>query len=78
MLSSQEFDEIRVFGGVAERTGTKVDRNTVRGSNSLCRSLTELTRKFRKDGDGYFYLVVQAWPEDRSELVLTGTWKPLS
>ncbi len=78
MLTNQHFDEVRVFDGVAERTGNTVDRSTVRRSRALCRSLTELTRKFRKDGDGYFYLAVHAWPADKASVVLTEEWKTMS
>ena len=41
------FDEIRVYEGIAERTGTIVDRDTVRGSKSVCHSVSELSRKYR-------------------------------
>ncbi|HEY0787752.1 MAG TPA: hypothetical protein VGE86_03850 [Thermoanaerobaculia bacterium] len=68
------FDEIQVFEGVAERTGTTVDRATVRRSPSFCRSVSELTRKARRMGDGYFYLASLLWPEDTTKLDLTQTW----
>lgn len=70
----QQFDEIQVFEGVAERTGTMVDRNTVRGSEAICSSLGELTRKARRMGDGYFYLTSLLWPENTTQLVLRDTW----
>jgi hypothetical protein len=78
MRSNQQFDEIRVYEGVAERTGTTVDRKTVRGSASVCRSLTELTHRARRMGDGYFYLPVLMWPEGVKELPLSETWTTMS
>lgn len=78
MLRNQQFDEIRVFEGVAERTGTTVDRDTVRRSKALCGSLSELTRKSRHMGDGYFYLASLLWPENTTQLVLReAAWVPI-
>ncbi|HEY5611730.1 MAG TPA: hypothetical protein VIL97_11005, partial [Thermoanaerobaculia bacterium] len=57
------FDEIRVFEGVAEPTGNTVDRKTVRGSAAVCRSMSDLMRKVRRVGDGYFYIPVLVWPQ---------------
>lgn len=74
---NQQFDEVRVYAGVAERTGNTVDRNTVRGSKSVCRTVSELTRKVRREGDGTFYLASMAWPENTTTLVLTATWTPI-
>ncbi len=74
LRSAQQFDEIRVFEGVAERTGTVVNRETVRGSEGMCRSVTELTRRARRMGDGYFYLPVLLWPEGVTQLPLSQTW----
>ncbi|HVS31691.1 MAG TPA: hypothetical protein VMS98_09565 [Thermoanaerobaculia bacterium] len=78
LRSNQEFDEIRVFEGVAERTGQVVDRKTVRGSAAVCRSLTDLTRAARRLGDGYFYLPVMMWPEGVTRLPLAATWTTMS
>lgn len=72
------FDEIRVYEGIAERTGTTVDRKTVRGSDSVCRSMTELARKVRRMGDGYFYLPVLVWPEGKTTIELSEAWVPMS
>lgn len=77
MLQHQQFDEIQVFEGVAERTGTTVDRSAVRRSPSFCRSVSELTRKARRMGDGYFYLASLLWPENTTKLVLHQTWVPI-
>jgi len=74
----QQFDEIKVFEGVAERTGTTVDRSLIRRSQNLCRSLSELTRKARRMGDGYFYLATLVWPENTTQLNLHDTWIPIS
>jgi len=74
----QQFVEIRVYEGIAERTGNTVDRNTVRGSKAVCQSLSELTRKVRNRGDGYFYLASDAWPENTTSLDLTAKWTPMS
>jgi hypothetical protein len=78
LRSNQQFDEIRVFEGVAERTGTTVDRQTVRGSSFVCRSLSELTRRARRMGDGFFYLPVSMWPEDKTTIPLSETWQTMS
>jgi hypothetical protein len=69
--------EVKVFEGVAERTGNIVDRNTVRGSKAVCRSVGELARKVRSEGDGYFYLVADAWPENTVRLDLIAKWKTI-
>ena len=76
--ASQQFDEIRVYEGVAERTGTTVDRDTVRRSASMCRSLSELTRRARRLGDGYFYLPISMWPEGVTSIPLSETWTTMS
>ena len=34
--NNQQFDEIRVYEGIAERTGTTVDRQTIRRSPAAC------------------------------------------
>ena len=74
----QQFDEIRVFEGFAERTGTTVDREAIRGNAGVCRSLSILTRLARRMGDGYFYLPVAMWPEGVTRLPLTTAWTTMS
>ena len=74
MRVSQRFDEIRVYEGIAERTGVHVERSAVRRSAGCCRSVTELLRKARDAGDGYFYLPLDLWPPDRSELAIHKPW----
>ena len=73
----QQFDEIRVYEGIAERTGNTVGRDSVRRSKSLCQSMTELARKVRRDGDGVFYLASEAWPKDTESVNLIAKWTPM-
>jgi hypothetical protein len=68
------FDEIQVFDGVAERTGVSVDRAGVRGRRGVCRSVTELTAKSRRLGDGYYYLASTAWPAEAKSVNLAREW----
>ena len=77
IAASQQYDEVRVYGGVAERTGNRVDRSTVRGSKSVCRTISELTRKVRREGDGTFYVATNAWPENTTKIELLATWTPM-
>lgn len=70
--------EVRVFEGVAERTGNIVGRESVPRSKSICRSMTELARKVRRDGDGLFYVPEGAWPEDTTQVNLIEKWTPMS
>ena len=72
------FDEIRVYEGVAERTGVHFDRNAVRRSRACCRSLTELARKARSSGDGDFYLPLGLWPADTDRVELQRRWVVMS
>ena len=76
--SNQKFDEIRVYEGVAERTGNVVDKETIRRSPAACRSLAELTRHVRRMGDGVFYLPVSLWPEGVTQIPLSQTWTTMS
>jgi hypothetical protein len=78
LRTDQQFDEIRVYEGVAERTGMTVDRKSVRGRPSVCRSLTDLTRLVRRLGDGYYYLPSLMWPEGQTKLMLAATWTTMS
>jgi hypothetical protein len=75
---NRSFDEIRVYESVAERTGNRVERSGLRGSASVCRSLTELASKCRRLGDGYYYLATTAWPDDAPSVNLSRTWQPLA
>lgn len=78
MLVNQLFDEIRVYAGVAERTGVQFERDAVRRSGGFCRSLTELIRKARDAGDGYFYLPLDLWPANTERVQLQKSWVVVS
>lgn len=78
MRVNQCFDEIRVYAGVAERTGVHFERNAVRRSAGCCRSLTELIRKARASGDGTFYLPLDIWPADTERVEIQKRWVVVS
>ena len=71
---SQIYVELQVFDGIAERTGNRIDRASIRGRGDVCRSLTALTAKSRRLGDGFYYLVSAAWPADSEKVDLNRTW----
>ena len=71
---NRSFDEIQVFNGVAERTGVSIDRAGVRGHSGVCRSLSELSSKSRRMGDGYYYLASNVWPTDTTSVNLVKAW----
>ena len=77
MSVNQLYEEVQVFDGVAERTGTRIDRAGVRGRVGVCRSLTELGAKSRRLGDGFYYVAAAAWPENETSVNLTRSWAPL-
>lgn len=77
MLVAQ-FEEVRVYAGIAERTGVLFERNVVRRSNTCCRSLTELMRKARSIGDGIFYVPVDTWPAGAEQVELRKQWVAMS
>ena len=74
MLTKRLFDEIRVYDGVAERTGVQFERDAVRRSSGCCKSLTELIRKARDAGDGCFYLPLDVWPANTERVPLQRSW----
>ena len=75
----KSYDEVQVYAGVAERTGVSIDRAGVRGHGGVCRSLTELSAKSRRLGDGYYYLAATAWPPDAKSVSVTAPARiPLS
>ncbi len=78
MNTNQQFDEIRVYEGIAERTGKTVDRAAIRTSPATCRTLAELSRSIRRLGDGLFYLPVSMWPPDVTQLSLAHKWTTMS
>jgi hypothetical protein len=65
---------VQVFDGIAERTGTRLDRAGVRGRRTVCRSVTDLGAKSRRLGDGYYYLASAAWPATSDTVDLRRTW----
>ena len=73
-----QYDEIRVYEGVAERSGVQYDRSEVRRSGSCCKSLAALIRKARVSGDGYFYLPLNVWPADTERVELRKQWVGMS
>lgn len=72
------FDEVRVYEGVGERTGVRIDRDSVRGRAAVCRSVGELVAKSRRLGDGYYYLASSAWPSGSTTVNLAVTWTTMS
>ena len=74
MASSNSYDEVQVFNGIAERTGVTVDRAGVRGHHGVCRSIAELGSKSRRMGDGYYYVASAAWPADTTSVNLVREW----
>ena len=78
MIVGQRFEEIRVYAGVAERTGVLFDRNDVRRSGGCCGSVTDLIRKARAAGDGVFYLPLNIWPADKERVELRKPWVVIS
>jgi hypothetical protein len=78
MLVPQSFDEIRVYEGVAERTGVHFERSAVRRCGGYCGSVTGLVRKARASGDGTYYLPLCAWPADTERLQLRKPWVVMS
>lgn len=77
-MLKRSFDEIQVFGSVAERTGNRVEHSGIRGRVGVCRSITELAAKCRRLGDGFYYLAANQWPPDATEVDLNREWHPLS
>lgn len=72
--AKQILDEIRVYAGVAERTGKQYERSEVRRSAGLCSSLADLARKARAAGDGDFFLPVEEWPAETEQIELLKPW----
>lgn len=72
--ANHSFEEIHIFDNVAQPTGNRVDRSIIRQRRGACRSITELTAKWRRFGDGYYYLIASAWPVDTPSLDLRKPW----
>jgi hypothetical protein len=57
-------EEIRVFEGMAERTGELLELRGLKAHTNGCTSMRDLVRKYRIFGDGHFYLPLGNWPKD--------------
>lgn len=75
---SSPYEEVHVFNNLAERTGNRVERAAIRGRAGICRSVTELTSKFRRLGDGYYYISASAWPNDVPVIDLSRNWETIA
>jgi hypothetical protein len=62
---NQTCEEIRVFEGMAERTGGKVEIRGLKAHKNGCTSMRDLVRKYRILGDGHFYLCAGHWPDGK-------------
>ncbi|HEY6211762.1 MAG TPA: hypothetical protein VIW45_05725 [Vicinamibacterales bacterium] len=78
MRVNQAFEEIRVYDGVAERTGVHFQRSDVRRSSGCCASLTEFLRRARAAGEGTFYMPLDMWPPDTEQLDIRRPWVVMS
>jgi hypothetical protein len=78
MLSTQSFEEVRVYDGFAERTGAQFDKKAVRRSDGFCGSMTQFLRKARAAGDGTFYLPLGMWPAGAEQVPLRKQWVVMS
>ncbi len=78
VLKPQPYEEIRVYEGIAERTGVRFERSEVRRREGYCESLTALIRKARASGDGTFYLPLDQWPAETEQLELRKPWVVMS
>ena len=74
----QVYEEIRVYDGVAERTGVLFERSEVRHSEGCCGSLTGFLRKARAAGEGTFYVPVGTWPAETERIELRKPWVVMS
>jgi hypothetical protein len=74
MTAGRRFEEIRVYDGVAERTGVLFERNDVRRSEGFCTSVSAMMRKARASGDGIFYLPLNVWPADTERVEMRKQW----
>ncbi len=63
-------DEIHVYAGVAERTGAIFEIRGLKSSPHVCRTMTDLARKYRLNGDGLYYLREGQWPKEQSSIPL--------
>jgi hypothetical protein len=63
-------EEVRAFGGTAERTGVTLELRGLKAHKRTCTSLTDLVRKYKLYGDGLFYLPAGQWPEGEAQVSL--------
>ena len=64
----RECEEIRVFEGVAERTGKRAVFRSAK-NYPACTSFRDLVRKYNLHGDGVFYLA-GPWPSNERSMIL--------
>ena len=55
-------EEIRVYDGMAERTGELMELGGLKAHTNGCSSMRDLVLKYRIFGDGLFYLPRGNWP----------------
>ncbi|HEX9460208.1 MAG TPA: hypothetical protein VGA84_13735 [Thermoanaerobaculia bacterium] len=55
-------EEIRVYEGIAERTGELLELSGLKAHTNGCTSMRDLVRKYRIFGDGHFYIPRGNWP----------------
>jgi len=78
VLKRQAYEEVRVYDGVAERTGVQFARSEVRRSSGHCASLSDFLRKARAAGEGTFYMPLGTWPADTQRIELRKPWVVMS
>lgn len=78
MGSTQPFEEIRVYDGIAERTGAQFEKNDVRRRDGYCGSMTQFLQKARAAGEGMFYLPLGMWPAGVEQVPLKKEWVVMS
>ncbi len=73
----RSYEEIRIYDGIAERTGNRVDRPAAGPRATLCSSINQLGASSRRLGDGLYYLAESEWPEETESVDLNRSWTPL-
>jgi len=64
--------EVRIYGGIGERTGISLPpRSLIRGRR-VCGSLPLLRARYAQFGDGIYYLAQMAWPAGATSVDLRG------
>lgn len=67
-------EEVRVYAGVAERTGGTVELHGLKARPNACSSVRDLVRKYKLFGDGLFYIPAGQWPMNAETLTLDRKW----